>query len=449
MSHILYRENVGHALPVAVAGDGPYLIDASGKRYIDASSGAAVSCLGHSNEAVRKAIRDQVDQLAFAHTRFFTTESAERLADDLVTGAPAQLTKVWLTCGGSEAVEAALKITRQYFVESGQPQRKFVIARRQGYHGNTFGALSASGNIWRRRQFEPVLINTMQHISPCYAYRYTGADETAEAYGLRMANELEEKIIELGSGNVAAFIAETVVGATLGAVAATPGYFRRIREICDHHGVLLILDEIMCGMGRTGTRFACEQEGIAPDLLTVAKGLGAGYQPIGALLIAEKIHRAIERGSNIVMHGHTFTGHPAACAAALATQNEIRGRDLLANVRRQGAALSAALIDRFGGHPHVGDIRGRGLFMALEFVADRRTREPFDPAFKVNAKIKEVGMENGLICYPAGGIVDGRRGDHVMLAPPFIVDAAHIAEIVDKLGRTVDAVLREVTAQAA
>ncbi len=449
MSHILYRENVGHALPVAVAGDGPYLIDASGKRYIDASSGAAVSCLGHSNEAVRKAIRDQVDQLAFAHTRFFTTESAERLADDLVTGAPAQLTKVWLTCGGSESVEAALKITRQYFVETGQPQRKFVIARRQGYHGNTFGALSASGNIWRRRQFEPVLINTMQHISPCYAYRYKGADETAEAYGLRMANELEAKIIELGPGNVAAFIAETVVGATLGAVAATPGYFRRIREICDHHGVLLILDEIMCGMGRTGTRYACEQEGIAPDLLTVAKGLGAGYQPIGALLIAEKIHRAIERGSNIVMHGHTFTGHPAACAAALATQNEIRGQDLLSNVRRQGAALSAALIDRFGGHPNVGDIRGRGLFMALEFVADRRTREPFDPAFKVNAKIKEVGMENGLICYPAGGIVDGRRGDHVMLAPPFIVNAAHIAEIVDKLGRTVDAVLREVTAQAA
>ena len=252
MSHILYRESLGHALPVAVAGDGPYLID------------AAVSCLGHSNEAVRKAIREQADQLAFAHSRFFTTEAAERLADDLVSGAPAGLTKVWLTCGGSESVEAALKLTRQYFVESGQPQRTFVIARRQGYHGNTFGALSASGNIWRRRPFEPVLISSMQHISPCYAYRYKGADESAEAYGLRMANELEAKILELGRDKVAAFIAETVVGATLGAVTATPGYFRRIREICDKYGVLLILDEVMCGMGRAGTRYACEQEGIAP-----------------------------------------------------------------------------------------------------------------------------------------------------------------------------------------
>ena len=449
MSHILYRDNIGHALPVAVAGDGPYLIDAAGRRYIDASSGAAVSCLGHSNEAVRKAVRDQIDQLAFAHTRFFTTAPAERLADDLVNGAPAHLTKVWLTCGGSEAVEAALKLTRQYFVESGQPQRKFIIARRQGYHGNTFGALSASGNIWRRRPFEPMLIGSMQHIAPCFAYRYQGADESAEAYGLRMANELETKIIELGSENVAAFIAETVVGATLGAVTATPGYFRRIREICDQYGVLLILDEVMCGMGRTGTRYACEQEGIAPDMLTVAKGLGAGYLPIGALLVAEKIHRAIERGSNIVMHGHTFTGHPVACAAALATQNEIRAHDLLANVRRQGQALHAALNDRFGSHPNVGDIRGRGLFMALEFVADRRTKQPFDPALKINARIKDAGMENGLICYPAGGIVDGKSGDHVMLAPPFIVNASHIAEIVDKLGRTVDAVLRDVLVKAA
>ena len=449
MSHILYRENLNRTLPVAVAGDGPYLIDAAGKRYIDASAGAAVSCLGHSNEAVRAAIREQSDRLAFAHSRFFTTEAAEKLADDLVAGAPGELSKVWLTCGGSESVEAALKLTRQYFVESGQSQRKFVIARRQGYHGNTFGALSASGNIWRRRQFEPVLIDSIQHIAPCYAYRDKAAAETAEAYGLRMANELEAKIIALGTDKVAAFIAETVVGATLGAVAAAPGYFKRIREICDRYGVLLILDEVMCGMGRTGTRYACEQEGIAPDMLTVAKGLGAGYQPIGALLVGEKIHRAIERGGNVVMHGHTFTGHPVACAAALATQNEIRKHDLLANVVRQGKALAAALADRFGNHPHVGDIRGRGLFMALEFVADRRTKAPFDPALKINAKIKEVGMENGLICYPAGGLVDGRSGDHVMIAPPFIVEAQHIAEIVDKLGRTVDAVLRDAMKKAA
>jgi adenosylmethionine-8-amino-7-oxononanoate aminotransferase len=449
MSHILYRESLDRTLPVAVAGDGPYLIDAAGKRYIDASAGAAVSCLGHSNEAVRAAIREQSDRLAFAHSRFFTTEVAETLADDLVDGAPGELNKVWFTCGGSESVEAALKLTRQYFVESGQPQRKFVIARRQGYHGNTFGALSASGNIWRRRPFEPVLIDSIQHISPCYAYRYKAADESAEAYGLRMANELEAKIIELGTDKVGAFIAETVVGATLGTVTATPGYFKRIREICDRYGVLLILDEVMCGMGRTGTRYACEQEGIAPDMLTVAKGLGAGYQPIGALLVADKIHRAIEHGSNVVMHGHTFTAHPVACAAALATQHEMRRHDLLANVRRQGDALKAALGARFGNHPHVGDIRGRGLFMALEFVADRRTKTPFDPALKINARIKEVGMEHGLICYPAGGLVDGKSGDHAMIAPPFIVDASHIAEIVDKLGRTVDAVLKDVLVKAA
>src|SRR3954468_21790833 len=449
MSHILYRESLDRTLPVAVSGDGPYLIDAQGKRYIDGSGGAAVSCLGHSNEAVRAAIHAQTDKLAFAHSRFFTTEAAEKLADDLVAGAPGQLTKVWLTCGGSESVEAALKLTRQYFVETNQAQRKYVIARHQGYHGNTFGALSASGNIWRRRPFEPVLIASMQHISPCYAYRYKGSDESAEAYGLRMANELEAKIVELGTEKVGAFIAETVVGATLGTVTATPGYFKRIREICDRYGVLLILDEVMCGMGRTGTRYACEQEGIAPDMLTVAKGLGAGYQPIGALLVAEKIHRAIEHGSNVVMHGHTFTAHPVACAAALATQHEIREHDLLANVRRQGDALKAALVDRFGNHPHVGDIRGRGLFMALEFVADRRTKTPFDPALKINARIKEVGMEHGLICYPAGGLVDGKSGDHAMIAPPFIVNESHIAEIVDKLGRTVDAVLKDVLVKAA
>ena len=449
MSNVLYRHNVGNQLPVAVAGDGPYLIDASGKRYLDASGGAAVSCLGHSNEAIRKAIKDQVDHLAYAHTRFFTTEPAEQLATELVVDAPANLTKVWLTCGGSEAIEASLKITRQYFVEIGQPQRKFMIARRQGYHGNTFGALSVSGNIWRRKQFEPVLLNVTHHISPCFAYRYKSPDETEEAYGLRMANELEAKIIELGTDSVAAFVAETVVGSTLGAVTATPGYFKRIREICDKYGVILILDEIMCGMGRTGVRYACADEGIAPDMIAVAKGLGGGYLPMGALLIAEKIHRAVEKGTNVVMHGHTFMGHAMSCAAALAAQREIRDKDLLANVKRQGEVLRAALADRFGNHPNVGDIRGRGLFLCVEFVADRRTRQPFDPALRINARIKERGMENGLICYPMGGIVDGKSGDHVMLAPPYIINESHIAEIMDKLGRTVDSVLREALVKAA
>ncbi len=448
MSHILYRDHLGDGMPAAVAGNGPYLTDAAGRRYLDASSGAAVSCLGHSNTAVRNAIKEQVDRLAFAHSRFFTTEPAERLADELVGGAPGNLDKVWFTCGGSEAIEAALKITRQYFVEAGQPQRRFVIARRQGYHGITCGALSVSGNLWRRRQFEPMLLTVTHHIAPCYAYRDQAPGETLEAYGLRVADELETRIRELGPENVAAFVAETVVGSTLGAVAATPGYFRRIREICDRHGVVLILDEIMCGMGRTGARWACDAEGIAPDMIAVAKGLAAGYVPLGALLVAAKIHRAIECGTNAI-HGHTFMAHATACAAALATQGEIRDRNLLDNVVRMGDMLRAALVDRFGAHPNVGDIRGRGLFLALEFVADRRTRQPFDPALRINARIKERGMENGLICYPMGGIVEGRSGDHVMLAPPFIIDETHVAEIVDKLGRTVDSVLREALVRAA
>lgn len=441
MSHILYRESLNRTLPVAVAGDGPYIIDAAGKRYIDGSGGAAVSCLGHSNEAVRKAIREQADQLAFAHSRFFTTEAAEKLADDLVNGAPGELNKVWLTCGGSEAVEAALKLTRQYFVESGQPQRKFVIARRQSYHGNTFGALSASGNIWRRRQFEPVLISSMQHISPCYAYRYKGADESAEAYGLRMANELEAKILELGRDNVAAFIAETVVGATLGAVTATPGYFKRIREICDQYGVLLILDEVMCGMGRTGTMHAWEQEGITPDIQVIAKGLGGGYQPIGGILIADRVVQALHNGTGGFLHGQTYQAHPVACAAALEVQRIIREEHLVDNVAAMGKRLETALIERFGNHRHVGDIRGRGLFWALEFVTDRAGKQVFDPALKLNERVKREAFNRGLATYPMGGTIDGKRGDHIIVAPPYIVTAADIDTIVDRLGDAVDAAL--------
>lgn len=444
MGHVLYRHNISRELPTAVSGDGVYLIDAAGKKYLDASCGAAVSCLGHSNDRVRNAIKDQVDRIAYAHTRFFTTGPAEELADDLIADAPGELTKVWFTCGGSEAMEAAIKLTRQYFVEIGQPRRRYLIGRRQGYHGNTVGALSISGNIWRRALFEPMLLPVTRHISPCFPYRYKQQSETEEQYGQRVADELEAEILQVGPESVAAFVAETVVGSTLGAVVAAPGYFKRIREICDKYGVLLILDEIMCGMGRTGTRYACEQEGIAPDFIAVAKGLGGGYLPTGALLVADKVHRAIEAGSNVVMHGHTFMGHAMACAAALAVQNEIKERDLLANVRKQGAMLSTALSEEFGNHPNVGDIRGRGLFVAVEFVADRNTKEPFDPALKLNARIKDRAMENGLICYPMGGIVDGKRGDHVMLAPPFIVEESHIFEMADKLRTTIDSVMEDI-----
>jgi adenosylmethionine-8-amino-7-oxononanoate aminotransferase len=326
-------------------------------------------------------------------------------------------------------------------MEIGEPQRRHVIGRRQGYHGATAGALSVTGNLARRAAFEPLLLPVTHHIAPCFAYRDRKEGETEVEYGLRVADELEAEILRLGPDAVAAFVAETMVGSTLGCVPAVPGYFKRIRQICDRYGVLLILDEVMCGMGRTGTRYACEQEGITADFIAIAKGLSAGYLPLGAVLIADRIHAAIETGSNAVMHTHTYMGHPLSCAAALAVQQEIRERNLLANVRAMGQTLKDALADRFSNHPHVGDIRGRGLFLALELVADRDTKEPFDPALKLTSRILEGGMANGLICYPMGGVIDGRRGENVMLAPPFIIDETHVAEIVDKLGRTLDDVL--------
>ena len=441
MTHALHRHSLDAEFPVAVKGDGVYLVDASGKRYLDGSGGAAVSCLGHSNARVRAAIHAQIDTLAFAHTRFFTNEPMEALARDLVSDAPAGLTKAWFTCGGSESIEAALKMTRQYFVETGQPQRRHVIGRMQSYHGTTAGALSAGGNIGRRAVFEPLLLGAMHHISPCFAYRGRRDDESETHYGARVADELEAKILELGPDTVAAFIAETVVGSTLGCVPPVPGYFKRIREICDKYGVLLILDEVMCGMGRTGYRYACEAEGIAPDFIALAKGLSAGYLPLGALLVGDRVHKAIEAGSNAVMHSHTFTGHPAACAAAVAVQQEVRERDLLANVRKMGGVLKGVLSEQFGNHPNVGDIRGRGLFVALELVKDRGTKEPFDASLGLSERIRVRAMENGLICYPMGGVVDGKRGENVMLAPAFIIEEAQLFELADKLSRTLDEVL--------
>jgi adenosylmethionine-8-amino-7-oxononanoate aminotransferase len=441
VTHALYRRDLDRDLPVAVEGDGVYLVDAGGRRYLDGSCGAAVSCLGHSNARVRDAIKAQIDRLAFAHTRFFSNEPMEALAADLVSNAPEGLTKAWFTCGGSESIEAALKLARQYFVEIGERERRHVIGRLQSYHGTTAGALSAGGNIGRRAVFEPLLLGTTHHIGPCYPYREQRAEESDADYGRRTADELEAKILELGPGSVAAFIAETVVGSTLGCVAPAPGYFKRIREICDRYGVLLILDEVMCGMGRTGRRYACEDEGIAPDFIALAKGLSAGYLPLGALLIADKVHKAIETGSNTVMHQHTYMGHAASCAAALAVQDEVRERDLLSNVRRMGSVLKSALSEQFGNHPHVGDIRGRGLFLALELVKDRTTKEPFEAERGLAERFRVRAMENGLICYPMGGVVDGKNGDIVMISPPFIVEESHVFELTEKLGRSLEDVL--------
>ena len=427
--------------PVVAGGEGAYITDTSGKQYLDACGGAAVSCLGHGNRHVIEAVKQQLDTMAFAHTGFFTSEPAEKLAHMLVERAPENIDRVYFVSGGSEAVEASLKLSRQYFLEQGQELRVNIIARRQSYHGNTLGALSAGGNEWRRRQFQPLLSDAMHHIDACFEYRDAQAGESSEAYGQRVANQLESKILKLGADTVAAFIAEPVVGATLGAVPAVDGYYRRIREICNQYGVLLILDEVMCGMGRTGTLFASEQESIQPDIVCIAKGLGAGVQPIGAMLCTAEIYNTIESGSGFFQHGHTYLGHPAACAAGVAVLEQIESQQLLANVSKRGVSIKKAMSERFGNHPHVGDVRGRGLFMGLELVSDRQTKQPFDPNLKLHAKFKRCAFNNGLMVYPMGGTVDGLNGDHVLIAPPFIFDDTHCDELLDKLEITLNRVL--------
>ena len=442
-THILHRQTKT-PMPVIASGEGVYLTDSEGKRYLEGSGGAAVSCLGYGNKRVIKAIKDQLDKIAFAHTGFFTSQPAEELADWLCERAPGNIGQVAFVSGGSEAVETALKISRQALIESGEEKRSHVIARRQSFHGATLGAMSVGYHVERRKPFLGMLAQNTSHISPAYAYRHQRSDESAEDYGKRAARELEDEILKVGPDKVAAFFAETVVGATLGVVPPPPGYFREIRRICDKYGVLLILDEVMSGMGRTGTLFACEQDGVEPDMITIAKGLGAGYQPIGATLISSRLADAITQGSGAVKHSHTYMGHAAACAGALAVQKVIEEDELLSRVRTRGAHFMELLNDRFGQHAHVGDIRGRGLFVGLELVADRETREPFAPELNVAGRLKAATFENGLICYPAGGTADGTRGDHVLLAPPFIINEAQLEELVDKLekslGQVMDAV---------
>ena len=410
------------------------------KQYLDASGGAAVSCLVHGDQTIIDAIKAQLDKLAYAHTGFLTSEPAETLADLLIAHAPGDLDRVYLVPGGSEAMEAALKLARQYFVEKGEPKRGRLIARKQSYHGNTMGALSAGGNAWRRAQFGPLLID-MSHIDPCYEYRLKRDDETLEEYGLRAANLLEEELLRIGPKNVMAFAAEPVVGATSGAVTPAPGYFKRIREICNQYGILLILDEVMCGMGRTGSLFACEQDGVSPDILCIAKGLGAGYQPIGAMLCSHQIYETIENGTGFFQHGHTYLGHPTAAATGIAVVNAMLDRHLIPRVKTQGNKLATALHAQFGQHPNVGDIRGRGLFRGIELVADRDTKDPFDPSRKIASKIKAAAFEAGMICYPLSGTIDGRTGDHVLLAPPFIISDDQIDKLVQKLSGAIETAL--------
>ncbi|MGX1053314.1 adenosylmethionine-8-amino-7-oxononanoate aminotransferase [Bradyrhizobium japonicum] len=442
-SRVLHR-SLRETPPKAIGGEGVYLFAEDGRRVIDASGGAAVSCLGHQHPRVIAAMAKQASTLAYAHTAFFSSEPAEALAETLVGHEPGGLAYAYFVSGGSEAIEASIKLARQYFIERGEPQRQHFIARRQSYHGNTLGALAAGGNAWRRAPYAPLLSGAFSHVTPAFAYHEKHEGESDAQFVARLAAELEAEFQRLGPDTVAAFLSEPVVGATAGAVTAPDDYFKAVREICDRHGALLILDEVMSGMGRTGTTHAWEQEGVAPDIQAIAKGLGGGYQPIGAMLASGKIIDTIRSGSGAFQHGHTYLAHPLACAAALAVQDVIREDRLLDRVKERGKQLEQRLTERFGNHRHVGDIRGRGLFWAIELVADRAGRTSFDPAFKLNQKIKAEAFANGLGCYPGGGTVDGVRGDHVLLAPPYIASATEIDLIVDKLGTAVDNVLRSV-----
>ena len=440
MSHVFHR-SLKSTPPLVVSGSGITLTDAQGKAYIDASGGAAVSCLGHGHQDVRAAMHAQIDEIAYAHTSFFTTRVAEELADTLIATAPSGLntpdSKVYFVSGGSEAMEAALKMARQYFVDKCEPQRTRFIARRQSYHGNTLGALAIGGNAWRRAPFAPILIDAT-HVSPCYPYREQVHSETDANYVERLADELNRAMTAHGKGSVIAFVAETVGGATAGVLTPVPGYFKAMREVCDLHGALLILDEVMCGMGRTGSLHACTHEGVSPDLMAIAKGLGGGYQPIGAVLASGGIVNVLHSKTGYFQHGHTYLGHSVACAAALAVQKVIARDGLVDKVASDGLWFGNALGTAFGTHAHVGDIRGRGFFWGLELVKDRASKTPFPVERQLHAQLKCAAMARGLMVYPMGGTVDGVSGDHVLLAPPFIATRADLATIIERLSAAVD-----------
>lgn len=434
--------------PVAVRGDGATLVDAEGRRYLDACGGAAVSCLGHGHPEVARAMAEQAARMEYAHTGFFTSQPAEALAKRVADSCPGDLERVYLVDSGSEAVETALKMARQYHLERGEPGRTRIVSRRQSYHGNTLGALAVSGSPSRREPYAPMLLETSL-ITPCFFYREARTGETPQAYGRRAADALEEELQRLGPQTVMAFVAETVVGATAGAVPPAPGYLARVREICDRHGVLLILDEVMCGAWRCGPFLACEDERVVPDIVTLAKGLGGGYAPIGAVVCTARVFDAFAQGSGAFRHGFTYSAHPVVCAAALAVQQVIAEEKLQARVPIAGERLRAGLQARIGGRGYVGDIRGRGLLLAVELVTDRASKTPFDPALALNAAVKAEAFARGLLVYPGGGTADGRAGDHVLLAPPYTVTDGEVDMIVDRLAHALDAAVAGVTPAAA
>ncbi|KAI5461519.1 pyridoxal phosphate-dependent transferase [Mariannaea sp. PMI_226] len=424
---------------------GSYLQTQNGSWVIDASAGASVVSVGHKDPRVKQAIVDQLDQVAFTYNPFFTTPAVENLAQFLTDSTNGEMSKVFFVSSGTEAVESALKIARQYFTELPTPQltRTRFIGRKQSYHGNTLGSLATGYHAARRKIYEPILSSNVSHVSPCYAYRDMKPGETDEAYVSRLADELDREFQAVGPETVCAFVAETVSGTSLGCVPPVRGYFKAMKQVCDRYGALLIMDEVMSGMGRCGTLHAWEEEGVVPDLQTVAKGLGSGYLPIGALLVNKRVADTLAQGTGAFVHSQTYQAHPVACAAAYAVQQIMRDDNLLENTRETGTYLSKLLRQRLGGHKNVGDIRGRGLFWAVEFVRDKATKEPFPPGDKLAARIHQTGLkpEHGISVIPASGNINGVDGDLAIISPPLNVTKEEIEVIVDKLDAVLSAVL--------
>ncbi|KAL1876514.1 hypothetical protein Daus18300_002758 [Diaporthe australafricana] len=431
-SAVLHR-HLRHDFLNIERGEGHYLILEDGRRIFDASGGAAVACLGHGNATVNQAMVDQIQKLSYCASTFFKTPIVEEAGRAMVSTTDGQ---------SSEAMEAAMKLARQYFLEkeTPEPARVRFISRHQSYHGTTLGSLAMSGHVARRAKFEPMLIDSVSKVSPCYAYRGKQNGETDEAYVERLALELDQEFQRVGPETVCAFVAEPVVGAALGCVPAVPGYFKAVQKVCRKYGALLILDEVMSGMGRTGAHHAWQQEGVVPDIQTVGKGLGGGYQPVAGVLIHKNVVDALENGSAVFVHGHTYQAHVVGCAAVVAVQRIIQEGNLVANVRAMGELLGKSLMARLGSHSHVGDIRGRGLFWAVEFVQDKTTKEPFPARKGVSMEISELGLTDqySIMVYPGAGTVDGVNGDHVIIAPPYTVTSEDIEHIVLSVSRLVE-----------
>jgi hypothetical protein len=427
-------------LPKVAWAKGSYVHDVDGKRYIDGSGGPAVYCIGHSNTEVNDAIKSQLDRIAHGYRYNFSSDALEELSGIIRKRCGGTLNHMVYVTGGSEAVESCLKLALQYHAARGDMSRRRFIARERSWHGNTLGALSVSGFLERKKAFEGSLLD-VSRLSPANIYR-PPAGATAETTAEACAKELEDEILRLGPDKICAFIFEPVVGAAGGCVPAPPGYARRVRDICDKYGVLLISDEVMCGAGRTGTWRALEQDGIEPDIMSVAKGLAAGYLPLGAAIYSDKVADAIHGAHGAPMTGHTFTAHTACCAAGVAVQKIVAREKLVERVATLGPKLVSMLGEALAGVDAVGDIRGRGFFQAIELVQDRKTKQPFAAEHKLFMKIRAQAFANGLICYPVGGNADGVNGDVVILAPPYNVTDAELEEIVDKTAVSIRQVLK-------